>query len=300
MINLAMVELSKIDTLTVAKDVTTIMQKGDYLFKHKYGLLYLYDIQNDFDSVEFITTYGWRLHNHSSSNIPIITYFSEIMVEKWVNVINKSKLLFNNKVNPFEVIAIVNRCKNNFNVEQLPSIVIIQRSMLGYKDYRNICLASYTAVEKFDIFKNIMDTIIDNYDENLSVIYSKINSINAKNHDKHFNTYNFIADLVEEESKKENKYTLADLARELNIDVKTLYNKRRFSKFTRDEILYFGLRFSISLDNLNKLLRENNHLDLGLFGRDGFIRVGLINNYSVEEVNRTLSHNGYQELNYKR
>ena len=95
---------------------------------------------------------------------------------------------------------------------------------------------------------------------------------------------------------KKDKSGLTSLANDLHIDVKTLYNKRVSATFTRDECLFIGARFGITVSELNKLLKENGRQELGFAGRDGLVRKALIDDQGLYELIDELEKNGFDGL----
>ena len=63
-----------------------IYYKKDLKNISKYTIIYLYDFRNDKVSYKFVENYGGKLHNLSSLNVTIMTYFETFMVKRWTNV----------------------------------------------------------------------------------------------------------------------------------------------------------------------------------------------------------------------
>ena len=60
--------------------------------------------------------------------------------------------------------------------------------------------------------------------------------------------------------------------------------------------MYIAIRFKIPVEDLNMLLRENNHGEIRIDGRDGVILSGLYDQLSIDEVEQQLLDKGYQGI----
>ncbi len=74
------------------KDVTDDLLKGRYGLNSEYTILYLYDIKKDPESFEFLDEYGGQIHNITSSNINVLTYFTSGTISGWKNVYHRETL----------------------------------------------------------------------------------------------------------------------------------------------------------------------------------------------------------------
>lgn len=289
------------DTKMIAKDVTSEMKNGQHWLKTKYAIIFLYDFLNDQESREFISTYGWKLHYQSSASITLVTYHSPEMVEKWHNVQFREKLKTDFNSDPFKIMEMVENLQKKYNVNKLPSMVILKKDYRGNVESLNIDVSLYNRETLKSLLKDTMEIINDNYEEKFSVISQKICGpdfeILSSCHREDDSTYYHIYDLIKSESKgKKLQYTQADLAAELGITAKSLYNKRIQKSFTRDELIYIAIRFGLSIQKLNGLLRENNHSDLGIDGRDSVIRNGLYQKLKIKEVDQELIIRDYMGI----
>lgn len=287
------------------KDVTEIIQKGQYGLKTKFTIIYLYDIQNDQAGREFLTTYGWQIHNNSSANIRILTYFTEHMAEKWSNVQHRNLLDPDKNSDPHKVLDIIKNMQIEYGVKTLPSMVVIKKDNLDKEESCYISLSQYDKEGLKKVFTEVMDIINDHCDQDFKVISLKISGndvkISTTSNMNNLNTCNYISMLVKKESQcGPSRYTQYNLASELDIDPKTLYNKRLDNSFTRDELLYLAVRFHMSIDDLNEFLRQNNHIDLGFKGRDEIIRSALYYSRDLEDVERQLTDKGHKGIMIKR
>ena len=155
----------------------------------------------------------------------------------------------------------------------------------GGKGLDESCVVSLKGCSEKAIYNTtigIIRKINENYEESFEYITDLIEGREySKNmHKEEFSTYNFIEDLT----KTESKLGLKGLASELGYDVKTLYNRRVKRTFKREELFYIAVRFGISVNDLNKLLRENGRQELGYSGKDGVIRRALIDGLSIFDV----------------
>ena len=151
-----------------------------------------------------------------------------------------------------------------------------------------------------------MEVISDNCDEDFKVIKNKIKKTSIMNNNSNIQNielYNYIGELI----RKQANYNQEDLAGELNINVRTLRNKRNNRTFSRDECIYIALRFGLSIEVLSKLLRINGRSELGYKDpRDLIIRNALdecfgIDDmqerlYKIYELNGKLENEGYETL----
>ena len=286
---------------TKTQDITKKMAQGKYGLKGKYSIIFLYNSEYDTESKEFITEYGWKIHNLSSANIRILTYYSERMVSNWFNVHFREKIKFDNSIPANMVRNIIRDLKTIYEVEKLPSIVIVKKNSEGNEEYFNVGLSGYNKEGILGIFKEIIEIINDNCEEDFSVISNKIcrynSEIKKSNNMSNISNFYYIRDLINKESNHcEDKYHLYNLAKELDISERTLLNKRTKNTFTRDECFYIGIRFKISSQELNRILRINNQTEIGMAGRDAIIRQGLIYEKTVEEVHEELIWSGFSGI----
>jgi hypothetical protein len=293
------------DNKIVIKDITKEITFGHYNLKEEFTIIFLYDFMNDPESRNFIITNGGSLHTHSSSNMTILTYFESDMVNKWTNVQFRNNVLYDSDHDGFKVMQIIKNLQNYYNVKKIPAMVIVRKDSNDDEEYCNIDLSSYKKEALYNTFKATMEIIKNNCEEEFSVIVEKLcgpeYKVKEKIDNDDFNLFNFIEDLIKKEKKlKHIKFTQLDLSKELNFDVRTLHNKRKNNSFTRDECLYLAIRFSISIQKLNKLLRKNNHIDIGIGGRDGIIRSGLLNKFNVKVINIQLINQGYDGIIFKK
>ena len=281
---------------TNAKVVTDKINNGNYSLDTEYTIVYLYDPFIDDFSSKFISSYGGRLHNASSSNITILTYFDANEPNRWLNVQQRDKIRNDPNCDPLRAREIMKEIKDLYKIENIPSMIIIKKDKQGNEQSFNIDVSQYNiADELFKSFREIMDTINDNCEEDFNVIEGKLcnsrTKIIMKNNMSIMNTRNFIKKLI-----KDNGYTEETFAPELNISERTLRNRMRDNTFTRDECLYIGVKFGVSIPRLNELLRENGYLDLGYNERDSIIRLGITNGYDISDVNSELKAKGLPRL----
>ena len=275
------------------RDITYRISSGDYYFKPGYTLLYLYDFMEDDESRDFLKFYGGNLHRETSANISIVTYYTKQMVDEWTNIPYRELLSGSDEGDYNQIIDKVKVLKDLYNVKKLPALVVIKNN----DELDESCVIEVAGLKRNGIYNMVMGVIrmiLNNYEEDFSVLTDKLEGreySKNKNIEK-FSTYNFIASLV----KKDKFCTLTTLANDLHIDVKTLYNKRVSATFTRDECLFIGARFGITVSELNKLLKENGRQELGFAGRDGLVRKALINDQGLYELIDELEKNGFDGL----
>ena len=278
-------------------NVTNDVRYGHFGFRTDFTILYLYDFFCDEESREFMTMNGYKLHTDSSSNLTIATYYSEDMVQKWPNVQHRDKLSKEGN-NPNYVLSILDKIKSIYKVDKLPVMIIIKKEKNGQDSYCIVDLSKYKKENLLDIFKNVMDTINYHCEEDFSTIEQLIKGFDIKISESNrfiFSTYNYIQDLSDSQSKH-HTYNLDYLAEELDITTRTLHNRRSKRDFRRNELLYIAIRFKIPVEDLNMLLRENNHGEIRIDGRDGVILSGLYDQLSIDEVEQQLLGKGYQGI----
>ncbi|MCQ2555545.1 MAG: hypothetical protein MJ171_07830 [Clostridia bacterium] len=284
---------------TDAVPVTDTLLSGHYDLKTRFTLLYLYDYMNDKNSINFVTFYGGKLHNLSSSNVTILTYYSDDMKETWSNVQHREKLYEGADRNNSRLYAVTEDLKRIYRIRELPALILIMQHEDGSENHLIIDIPdNFSSITLFMLFSDLINIINDNCEESFDVISEKIcgPGINLQmgNHMSRLNTKNYIASLVKDKSRKTDyPYTQSDLAYELGISERTLRNKRNSNTFTRDECIYIAVRFGISVQDLNALLRANDHAELGLNNRDGVIRNCILSGYDAWETEKELKKNGY-------
>lgn len=254
-------------------DITNIFSEGKYKIETAFTIIYLYDYMCDSASRDFIAMYGGELHKKTSSNITILTYFSTDTAMKWPNVYNRDKIRSNDDNDPAKVMKIVNNLQETYNVQNLPAMVIIKKDESFVLPIEG---SNKEIIKKY--FYDVIKKIDEHCEQDISVIKNYIigpNEDALKNKKKEkINVSDFIQELVDNEG-----YILDDLALEMGISVRTLYNKRekiKESKFTRDECFFIAIRFGIGINKLQWLLREYNNVEIGMGGRDGIIYKALI------------------------
>lgn len=278
------------------KDVTNQIEDGKYSFKTKYSIIFIYDIYSDLTSTDFLRTYGGKLHNESSANITILTYFDEFTMSRWRNVQQREKIGYNPVCDTTKIEMITEQLKHAYEITTLPAMIIRKQE----KDGEESCvldLSGYTVDALYEVFKKVMNNINDYCEEDFALLRDTIIGQNSEkvlkgNYFDTFNTYNYIGTLV----RQTRYYNLDNLASDLGINIKTLYNKRVNDSFTRDECIYIGIKFKIGIDNLNKLLRKNYHQVLGYGDRDGIIYRCIQNEDNIDTVDEELVRHHYPTL----
>lgn len=283
-----------------AEDVTDDIQKGKYGFQSRYTILYLYDIKNDPESILFLDEYGGKIHNGTSSNVSVLTYFTSFMIKRWKNIHYREKLEKEVDDNETDVMNTINALKNAYDIKSLPSMVVIKKDIDGNEESFNIDLSKHQKDEIYHKFMQVIDVINDNCEEDFITIEKKIDlsttNITKANIMSDFNTYNYVEDLVKGQRKIIRNYNQQSLAAILGCTERTLRNKRAQNSFTRDECIIIGLEFSISVDELNVLLRANEKPDLSDNEKDEIIRRCLSSSLSLDKTNDELIKNGYKSL----
>ncbi len=282
------------DTVDI-DDVTDEIIKNTYTTECKYTLIYLYDYIRDAKSIEFLEKYGARLHNLTSANISILTFLDESITDSWKNISNR------NKLNPIDyddqdVIRTINKLKRAFKVNQLPSLILVCNSLL--KDDVSISLEGYEGKNIYDLFKEINNIVLENYEESFAKIRDKIktanNNIKRINEIHQFNNSNFINKLL-----KESDIHQEDLSQDLCISDRTLRNKIANSNFNKEEIIFMAFKFKLDLFTLNKLLNANGRSSLGGNKREEIIKQCIKDKLGLNETNDILIREKVDKIKYK-
>ena len=280
---------------TEVRDVTDKIAAGKYGLDTTYAIIYLYDFLEDPTSRSFLSTYGGKLHNISSANVTILTYFDEYVVSQWNNVQQRGKIQPSIKKDKVKAEILVQKLKSAYNINSLPSLIILKQDENGNEESFVLDAGNYNTDELYNMFKEIIDIINDHCEEDFSAIRNSIQGntteIDNGNRFGEYNTDLFIDNLLDE-----NHIHQYDLAAELGVDVRTIYNKRRNNSFTREECLYIGVRYCVPIEQLNSFLRSNGHASLGFDGRDGIIRRAIGNKDDVYDVNDLLIRNGFKGI----
>lgn len=282
------------DTIDI-EDVTDEIIKNTYTTNCKYTLIYLYNYICDAKSIEFLEKYGARLHNLTSANISILTFLDEGITDSWKNIANRNNL---NSIDydDQDVIKTINKLKRTFKVKQLPSLILVCNSLV--KDDISISLEGYEKENIYDLFKEINNIVVENYEESFTKIRDKINTTNdniKRINDIHqFNNSNFINKLL-----KENKIHQESLSQDLCISDRTLRNKIANSSFTKEEIIFMAFKFKLDLFTLNKLLNVNGRSSLGGNKREEIIEQCIKDKLGLNETNDILIREKVDQIKYK-
>ena len=275
-----------------ARDVTDKLAAGLYDLRSGFTIIYLYDINNDSESSRFIEEYGGKLHNLSSANVTVLTYFPSDTAKKWQNVHFRNRIKSNPNHDGFRVMTVLYDLKTIYGIKELPAMIVAVKDAKGNEGSFCISLVGYKKEGVFQIFRQVMEIIDDNCEQDISVILDKMAGpdISATNRYglSQFNTFEYVADLIKDKKRSGYPCTQLSFAGELGLSEKQLGNKRRHNSFTRNECIFIGVYFRIDLDDLNKLLRANNNVDLGIGGRDGVIRKCILDGKTVEETDEIL------------
>lgn len=282
------------------KDVTIDALNNGIFLKSKYTIIYLYDFPNDKVSYEFVENYGGKLHNLSSLNVTIMTYFESFMVNSWTNVHFRDEIRL--VPNNYErMLSLIQEVKETFEVKNMPAMIIIKKGA-NVDHYFNIELSDFQPLDIYNLFKEVINIINENCDCSFKDISKKISGKKTPVKNKtiklhRMNTFDFIKDLVDRERNlKGGKYNLEYLADRMGIDRRTLINKRSSNSFTRDECFFIAFEFGISIIELNELLRLNWHPKISEDPRDQLIEKCLYEGCDINEVNEQLENNNFKTI----
>lgn len=279
---------------TRINDITDSFYQGNYDINTDYTIIYLYDYQSDGESKDFIAMWGGELHSKTSSNITVLTYFSTEVAKNWQNVHNRNKIGYGDNNDPLKVTLTIDFLKREYGVSKLPSIVIVKTDESKNEESFVLPLDGLKKEAIKDLFFDVIDRIDKHCEEEFDVIKDSIlgpdGLITKGRTINNIRIEEFFDDLLK---KDPDINARSDLADEMGIDTKTLYNKilKRNGKLTRDECFFIAVRFGLSIKKLNWLLRDNDHTDIGMGGRDGIIykalidkTTGLDNVYKVNDL----------------
>ena len=156
-------------------------------------------------------------------------------------------------------------------------------------------------MKKFIVLSLISLFFCTNF-QTVSAVYGYSNyKRDIKNNQKRMDDLNlqiYLKDLIDSEKENNRKYNFTSLARELNINERTLRNKKANNTFKKDECIYIALRFGLSVGELNRLLVQNNCDRLSALGRDGAIMNCLKCKYNYQDSNKFLKEHGWEPLPY--
>lgn len=274
------------EEISKTKDVTSLFSRGRYDFKTPYFIFFLYDLY-DKESVSFIADYGGKLHNLSSSNVTILTFFEKSVAEKWRNVQQRSEIRCQENVDPFKVSQALNILMKRFDVSSLPSLILTKKDGDGDKSIV-IPLGKTDAASTYRTFETVIEVINDSCEEDFSVLSKKLlgydaSSVQEDAYDDVANStyvYNFLGEMRE----KDGRFKFGRLYESLGVSRKTFYNKRVNSTFTRDECLKLGIIFGLDDDALNKLLRSNDQRELSFGEKDRKVKEAIREGKEFEDV----------------
>lgn len=279
-------------------DVTDRITEGHYIIDTPFTIIYLYDLADDTKSVKFLTKYGGKLHTRSSKNVTILTHVDSKMVHEWGDVIWREEIR-SRDIRPFQAFRDL---KEFYKIDddKLPAMIIIKQNRFGDEESCIVDLSNqkYSEDDLFNAFIQTIEMIEENCEKDFSKIVSLVNgSYDNDTLFDGFNTYNYIYQQVKEYNKKPYcSCTQESLARELGISPRTLNNKRTNNTFTRDECIYIGIKFGLTIDKLNTLLKVNKQDQLGFNGRDSIIRDGLLNRENIVRINLVLANNHFNKV----
>lgn len=190
--------------------------------------------------------------------------------------------------------------KDSYNVMNLPSMVVIKKDADDKEQSFIIDMLGYKKEDIHTKFVEVINVINDNCEVDFEVIQKKLTSSKTEIKDQslmsNFNTFCYVEDLVKAKRKFVSGYNQQSLSAVLGITDKTLRNKRANNSFKRDECIIIGLEFSITVDELNRLLTANERSQLSDSGRDAVFLKCLKSKLSVVETNDELIDKGFSPL----
>lgn len=242
-----------------ARDVTDLIDGGLYNFDTPYLALFLYDSEDEI-SRKFIGNYGGSLHNKSSWNVTILTFFDLKTADKWANVQRKDKIQISNNFSRVHDDRALNILKNQFNVKSLPALVLID----GKHDNPplTIPLQSGDSQSLNGFFDSVFKIIDDNPDDAFPAIMRELPEVQSgrkllNSAIKKNSFYNYFDNL---RSKK--GMELKDLQEALDVSTKTLYNKKTRVSFTREECIKLASILDLNESEIKELMQYHDYRDV--------------------------------------
>lgn len=208
------------------------------------------------------------LHNLTSANIAILTYFTKDMVANWENIYRRNGDNF--KVDNYSDIDVekeINKLKKQYGLKNLPSLVIVKNDFL-HNDVA-IDLTGYNKENLYEIFTKLISYLNEHCEENIHGIESYFKSLDKDIRSLYgiekFTNSNYINKFLNEKRKNSGKKcNRVDLADALGVSDRQLRNKINNNSFRRDEIIKMGVDLEISVYSLNKWLSKNGYEPLGI------------------------------------
>ena len=243
------------------RDVTDLIDGGLYHFDTPYLALFFYDSEDEM-SRKFIGIYGGSLHNKSSWNVTILTFFDVETVDKWSNVQRKDKIQIRNNFSQVHDDRALNILKNQFNVKSLPTLVLID----GKHDNPPLTIPLQPGDPQSlnGFFVSFFKIIDDNPDDAFPAIMRGLSEVQSgrkllNSAVKKNSFYKYFGDLCSEKGVK-----LKDVQEALDVSSKTLYNKRADASSTREECLKLANILDLNEGEIKELMQYHDYRDVSL------------------------------------
>lgn len=279
-------------------DVTQEIIQKTYGLKSKFTLLYLYDIDRDKEAKKFIKDYGGSLHNKTSSQITILTYFTKQDIDSWRNIYYRKELNGIDCHTSNNSRALVEKLKKMYGVKTLPAIVFIMKEYQNEK-YLVFDLKNKLAVDINQRFDEIIKILNENCEEPYKFFKKEFNNLIEGQLDEVMIDTSSLSrcfeSLCERKKKKDKRnITYLEIANYLAMTDRYLREKRNgVVSFTKYECIKLAFYFELTLNETNEFLKLNNLRNLENSDEDEIIKKCLTNKMKFEDYVKILRDNKF-------
>lgn len=248
------------------KDVSDFLQTGQYEFHTPFLLFYLYDPEDPV-SCELLKDHGTDLCNRSSANVTILTFLKKEVTNLWDNVIHDGRTKSSAKLTKTRIHDTLQTFENTFDASK-PFLILVKKQN-GEEESAVISLEGMDSLQQFHVLEDVLhemdahpdvdvDSLSHQFNGNMPALFTKKNGWEESK--RKLACHDFF-------QKAKNRMpgrlrTIKFLADGLHCDEDVVRFKRDNAAFTRGECLKLGIRFYLSIDELNAFLRLNGLCDL--------------------------------------
>lgn len=249
-----------------AKDVSDFLHTGQYEFNTPFLLFYLYDPEDPVGS-ELLKDHGADLCNRSSANVTILTFLKKEVTNLWDDVIHDGRTKSSVKLTKFRIHDTLQTFENTFDASK-PFLILVKKQN-GKEESAVIPLEGMNSFQQFHVLEDVLhemeahsdvdvDPLSRQFNGNMPALFAKKNG--WKESKRKLACRDFF-------QKAKNRMpgrlrTIKSLASGLRCDENVVRYKRDNAAFTRKDCLKLGIRFYLSIDDLNTFLRLNGLSEL--------------------------------------